>query len=261
MSMTPDEKFNHDVWWILQEIKREQLYTLKEEMVNFALRLPLKQSKKIDDGMPSAETQRKLLSKLKEWDAFDLEPTGIYFDDQQTAYLLVIHQSKFDELYGKYKESCDLQTYLNTRQQKMYDNLVEGKGGQTDLPKFLNPEDKTTQAIRSPGSSHAHTRWNGLQLDLKSGRSEYNGKRHVFKPSKPHFKVLKALLEANGKPVTYDQFFVAVDEKLRNDMKSSKEYIRQKIRDIRKYFGINRRKNRDMDIFYDTGDGFQLMHL
>lgn len=103
--------------------------------------------------------------------------------------------------------------------------------------------------------------WNDLKLDTKSGRGEYNDVIHVFRPAKPHFKVLRTLLEANGSPVTYDQFFEVVDNKLKNDPKTGKEYIRQKIRDIRKYYGLNRRKNRDVDIFYNTGDGFQLMLL
>lgn len=103
--------------------------------------------------------------------------------------------------------------------------------------------------------------WNGLRLNVNTGRGEYNNKMHVFKLSKPHFKVLRTLLEANGKPVTYDQFFIAVDETLKDDAKNGKNFIRQKIRDIRKYFGLNRRKSRENDIFYDTGEGFQLMQL
>ncbi len=105
--MTPEEKFNQEIWWILQEIRKEQLSTPKGEKVEFTLRKPPKYSRKTDDNLPSAEAQRKLLNKLKEWKALDLEPTGFFVDDNlfapPTAYLLAIRQSKFDELYRLYE--------------------------------------------------------------------------------------------------------------------------------------------------------------
>jgi len=103
--------------------------------------------------------------------------------------------------------------------------------------------------------------WDGFKLDLGSGWGVMNGVKHVFRPGKDHYKVLKILLEANGEPVSYDQFFAAVSPALVDNPKNGKEYIRQKVRDIRKYFKINRRKNRENDIFYDTGDGFRLMKV
>jgi len=35
--MTPEEKFNQEVWWILQEIKKEQLATARDKPVDFHL--------------------------------------------------------------------------------------------------------------------------------------------------------------------------------------------------------------------------------
>ena len=56
---------------------------------------------------PSEDTQRKLLYKLKEWRAIDLEPAHDTFDDNlfnpPTKYLLTIHEAKFGELYRKYE--------------------------------------------------------------------------------------------------------------------------------------------------------------
>ena len=107
--MTPEEKFNQEVWWILQEIKKEQLATPKGEKVYFSLRLLPKtdsiRRKEVDYGIPPADTQRKILYKLKEWKALNLEPTGMFFDDPfnpPTAYLLTILE-KFDELYRLYE--------------------------------------------------------------------------------------------------------------------------------------------------------------
>lgn len=109
--MTPEEKFNQDVWWILQEIKKEQLATPKGEKVYFSLKVLPKTSsirrKDVDYGFPQADTQRKLLYKLKEWKALDLQPTGADLDNifsfnPATSYPLTILK-KFNELYQLYE--------------------------------------------------------------------------------------------------------------------------------------------------------------
>lgn len=109
MTMTPEEKFNNNVWWILQEIKKEKLLTPKEEKVHFSLRkLPKTSSvKKISTyGIPPLETQRKLLYKLKEWGILELQPTGFFISDisDATEYFLTIYQPKFNEIYQKYEK-------------------------------------------------------------------------------------------------------------------------------------------------------------
>jgi hypothetical protein len=131
--MTPEEKFNQEIWWILQEIRKEQLSTPKGEKVEFTLRKPPKYSRKTDDNLPSAEAQRKLLHKLKEWKALDLESIGLFADDNiftpPTAYLLTIHQSKFDDFYRLYES-----------------------GGSYSESKNAAPEPKTSQSIIKPKS-------------------------------------------------------------------------------------------------------------
>ncbi len=110
--MTPEEKFNQDVWWILQEIKKEELLASKGEKIEFSIRsLPKPRSIKredVDYGFPSEETQQKLLYKLKGWKAIDnLEPTVFDFNNffsPPRAYSLTIRQPKFNNLYYKYKE-------------------------------------------------------------------------------------------------------------------------------------------------------------
>ncbi len=39
MNLTPEEQFNQEVLWILEEIKKEQLATPKGEEVEFTIRL------------------------------------------------------------------------------------------------------------------------------------------------------------------------------------------------------------------------------
>jgi len=108
--------------------------------------------------------------------------------------------------------------------------------------------------------NHPEISWNGLFLNTDTGWGKYNNKRHRFRTSLPPYKVLKKLLEAKGEPVTYDQFFEVVDIALKNNLKYGKTFICQKIRDIRKQFKINRKINPHEDIFFDTGNGFQLKH-
>jgi len=111
MNLTPEEKFNQDVWWVLQEIKKEQLATSKGEKVYFSLRTLTKTAnirrKNIDYGFPQADTQRKILYKLKEWKAFNLQSAGADLDEIfgfnfVTSYLLTILK-KFDEIYRLYE--------------------------------------------------------------------------------------------------------------------------------------------------------------
>jgi len=129
--VTPEEKYNQEVWWILQEIKKEQLYCPEDERdkVGFSIRT---QPEKADGEILSADVQRKILNQLKEWGAIDLrqnlieilsetieqvnntdnEPStsNITFNSKlpelpktPTKYVLMIHQPKFDEIYENYQ--------------------------------------------------------------------------------------------------------------------------------------------------------------
>ena len=111
--MTPEEKFNQNVWWILQEIKKDELLTLQGEMIDFSIRTLPKthnvKQKDIDYSVPHEDTQRKLLYKLKEWKIIDdLEPIDDILRGSDIfnprIYKLFIAHPKFDEIYLCYKE-------------------------------------------------------------------------------------------------------------------------------------------------------------
>lgn len=113
MNLTPEEKFKQDVWWILQEIKKDELLTPKGKKVEFSIRGMSKtrsiRREDVDYGFPHEETQRKLLYKLKEWKAIDeLEPVDSIFRGSDILnpriYEFVIRQPKFNELYRQYEE-------------------------------------------------------------------------------------------------------------------------------------------------------------
>jgi len=105
ITITPEEKFNQEIWWILQEIKKEQFATPKEERVEFIIRIQPNKSKGTDGDIPHPNTQKKLLYKLKEWRVLDLEPLGLYLEgfDPPKAYNLTIYQTNFDEIYDEYQ--------------------------------------------------------------------------------------------------------------------------------------------------------------
>jgi len=197
MNLTPEEKFNQEVWWVLQEIKKEQLATPKGEKVYFSLRtLPKTASirrKDVDYGFPQADTQRKLLYKLKEWKTLDLEPTGLYFDDpfsEPTAYLLTILK-KFDELYrlyedgGFYSENKKATTELDSSQSiiKLKSlELIAREIGDLDsgsnLVEFLSNCGVKRELIEYP-----NTKWRmiySVLLTLASSRDKED-KRTLFK--------------------------------------------------------------------------------
>jgi hypothetical protein len=112
--MTPEEKFNQDVWWILREIRNDEFLTPKGERVDFHFRVLTKTSVRSKttevSNIPLADTQRKLLYKLKEWKALDLlEPASDIFGNDifnpPTRFYLIINQAKFGELYNLYEKS------------------------------------------------------------------------------------------------------------------------------------------------------------
>ena len=45
--MTPEEKFNQDVWWILREIRNDEFLTPKGEKVEFRVRVQPKDRKSV----------------------------------------------------------------------------------------------------------------------------------------------------------------------------------------------------------------------
>jgi len=97
--MTPEEKFNQEVWWILQEIKKEQLATPKGERVEFNIRQPDKSG-----IIPLVERQRKLLYKLQELGVLKVEIGDAFYTlfDEPKKYFLSICQQKFDKFYKKW---------------------------------------------------------------------------------------------------------------------------------------------------------------
>lgn len=144
--MTPEERFNQQVWWILQEIRKEQFYEPEDgkDKVGFSIRT------QENHTTPSPDEQRKLLNTLKGWGVLELRPR---IDDlfrgntdllsPTTHFILTIHLPKFEETYAKYQKACDVSTYLNNYQDKVYRNLKNNKDKNMNLPEFSRLDNKT----------------------------------------------------------------------------------------------------------------------
>ena len=99
--MTPEKEFEQNIWWILQEIKTEQLRTSGGKKIELWVYAPSPQ------GLDCI-AQHQLLLKLEEWKAIGSVEAGIPLYNGQGSYLLTIHQAKFDEIYKKYKQLCQV---------------------------------------------------------------------------------------------------------------------------------------------------------
>lgn len=109
--MTPEEKFNQDIWWILQEIQKDVFLATRDGRVEFIIRTPSKTSsikqKEADCSIPDEETQRRLLLKLKDWETLEMEVIDNILRGSDIfnpkIYELTLKQPKFNELYDKYE--------------------------------------------------------------------------------------------------------------------------------------------------------------
>jgi len=108
--MTPEKKFNQEVWWVLQAIKKEQLSTPAGENVKInTVRIANR-----DADSPPTDDISKCLRKLEELGAFkvadkyDPDSYDPYYGanpdwERATEFLLTINQQKFNELYHLYE--------------------------------------------------------------------------------------------------------------------------------------------------------------
>ncbi|MCD8526841.1 hypothetical protein LRY65_01365 [Candidatus Woesebacteria bacterium] len=103
--------------------------------------------------------------------------------------------------------------------------------------------------------------WGKLSLNINTGLSTFGEHTHRYKLNGPQFKLLKLLIEKKGSEVKWGEFFAAIPKQLedKNDFNEKREYIKQKIREIRRYYKINTQTNPESEVFLPTGDGYKLI--
>jgi len=104
--MTPEEKFNREVWWTLKVIKGEYLLTTTGENAE----IDMNRATNRDADAPPTDDVAKCVRKLEEWGAFTVvrkyDANDTYFTDDWNGasyFELAINQQKFDELYRIYE--------------------------------------------------------------------------------------------------------------------------------------------------------------
>lgn len=119
--MTPEEKFNQEIWWILQELKKEYRATLEDEYVRFNYQTP-------SEKIPSHDDQRRALGVLQKEGAIKFirnvyprpfESLAETIEIKPIGIILEIFEKDFEKVYKKYQKACDLQSYLNNYQDSL----------------------------------------------------------------------------------------------------------------------------------------------
>lgn len=110
--MTPEEKFNQNIWCILQELKEAQLYNYngynpKSDGILLSINIPYPLIKDTAKNIfISSEKKVRILYKLQEWKAIKIiNGRQNEFEFTKTGFNLCILQPKFDELYRGYEDN------------------------------------------------------------------------------------------------------------------------------------------------------------
>ncbi|GEM_PF-3733320 len=100
--MTAAEKFNKEIWWVLQQLEYLKLSARKGEAINFVIKArPIRPA-----GEPSPDEQENALLKLEEWQVVKI--VGEPEEEQVTygknfIYSLKIQSPRFIEIHDLYK--------------------------------------------------------------------------------------------------------------------------------------------------------------
>ncbi|MEK7519713.1 MAG: hypothetical protein AAB581_00500 [Patescibacteria group bacterium] len=71
--MTPEEKFNQNVWYVLRQIKERSLYTKKGNPILYWVDFGFFDT---TGSSPSATDKAAILEKLEEWGAIKIQNRG-----------------------------------------------------------------------------------------------------------------------------------------------------------------------------------------
>src|SRR3989344_4188138 len=134
--MTPEEKFNSEMWWVLQKIRYISLSTQKGRVLEWVM-----QARPIAN-IPPIGVREKMLLKIKELGGIRIftQETKIVTYGKDFIYTFELLQPKFDEIYTKFQNACDINAWANTGQEKSLQNLKSGKDIDENIPKFLEVE-------------------------------------------------------------------------------------------------------------------------
>lgn len=96
-------------------------------------------------------------------------------------------------------------------------------------------------------------------IDQTTGRCWYKDKEYRLEKGGIIYILLNLLVVRMGNPVTYQEIFQAIREVKGTETKITKEMVSSSVRELRRKFGINSKKNPEDDIFLATGNGYRLI--
>lgn len=103
--MIPVQEFDRQIYWILEEIVKEDLLTPKGQNIEYVFRIDA------DSKTPSPLTQLKLLRKLAEWGALEIKGDSTNgLGDSLSS--LKLNPKRFDEIYMEYSRKNDCRTEM-----------------------------------------------------------------------------------------------------------------------------------------------------
>lgn len=146
MTIAAEEKFNPELWWVLEEINKEHQAIPKEELVEFWI--------KTNDTPTSPDHQKKLIRKLeKDYGVIKIHmPLGFrlspespplppFIGTEIKGFQLKILQPKFDTLYQKYKSlASNTDNQNNSQKTGLQNNLMEPAIGTLNKNIFVSKD-------------------------------------------------------------------------------------------------------------------------
>ena len=182
MNLTPEEKFNQEVWWVLQQLKYLEISGRKKEGISFLIKSrPIRPS---DEPLPSV--QESVLFKLEEWKAIRILNQKAEADTygKNFIYKLEILRYAFNEIYEKFRKLTEkyqfqydqpIEIFTNevipgrttTKLQRQMDETRRWEAERMERERLHKEQMKQSRILRTPADKHTHA------LDLIIERSEY----------------------------------------------------------------------------------------
>lgn len=209
--MITNEKFNQAIWWVLQEIKKENLSTRKDYYTCFEYQSPDNDSNNL---IPSREDQKRILNLLKNKKVIKIEknkysdPLMIDFFAQMKnikpiGCLLEILQPKFDELYKKFATKFKKEIeHSSNKKIEFLDSEIILKFGEKScpLPAYRNEHFFCRAMFEYPAKEPIDWSQISEKMDIKA--IETNGKkrsqRSIYDTTKAINKRTKEILGIDG---------------------------------------------------------------
>lgn len=251
---TPTETFNKKVWAMLNKIKSREHLTKYGQKIKMVLAY---------DQEEKTNSEFELLEKMEEMGIIKIKKVA---GRKDKIALFTIDRTNFDKLYDKYKNSCDWETFLNNEfQQKLLDNIKNGRPEDEGILKFLNVDKNGDQNSKPRKMINKNLiKSKTLGLDIYTGVCRVKSVKNKFFKTKLYmkqgnFKLLKILIEKRNKIIPYEEFATLFDEKF-DKLPTLKSKMRMAIYNLKVSLCCGRNKKMfNLDIIESVPDfGYKL---